>query len=194
MKEKQTALYLALLNKNEEILNLLLRNKNIHLNEYNLIGLNDYNRKITALHLCVEKGYLDIAKQLLSFDSIDVNIPCIYKSKDKKYKKTALFMAAENNDIEMVRLLLSCNKTNVNIINKETFYSYKYKSDIRYKCLKCKKTSLFRAIELGSIDIVKLLLSNNQFDVNIINSIISKDSEFNTNDKMERTALHTDAS
>lgn len=85
----------------------------MHLNEYNLIGLND-DRKITSLHFCVEKGYLDIVKHLLSFDSIDVNVPCIYKSKDKKYKKTALFMAIENSDIEMVKLLLSCNKINVN--------------------------------------------------------------------------------
>lgn len=35
------------------------------------------------------------------------------------------------------------------------------------------KTALFVAVENGNIDIVKLLLSNNNIDVNIINSIIN---------------------
>lgn len=35
------------------------------------------------------------------------------------------------------------------------------------------KTALFVAVENGNIDIVKLLLSNNNIDVNIINTIIN---------------------
>ena len=181
---KHTALCLAILNQDIEIIDLLLKNKNIDLNKNNQIDGNELN----ALHLSVKLGYIEIVKKLISFDSININALCKYNSSDKK---TALFIATELKNIEIIKVLLSSEKIDVNIINEIDIYYYQCSSKNIIRSICSKKTVLYFAVEKGYNKIVKILLSNNKIDVNVVNHITIEDKELNINKKHKiRTVLH----
>ncbi len=181
---KHTALCLAILNQDIEIVDLLLKNINIDLNKNSQIDGNEMN----ALHLSVKLGYIEIVKKLISFDSININALCKYNSSDKK---TALFIATELKNIEIIKVLLSSEKIDVNIINEIDIYYYQCSSKNIIRSICSKKTVLYFAVEKGYNKIVKILLSNNKIDVNIVNHITIEDKELNINKKHKiRTVLH----
>lgn len=76
---------------------------------------------------------------------------------------------------EIVKLLIDSNKININ----EICYSYRYQ---QYK----EKTPLFIAVEKSNIEIVKLLLNNDDVDINM--KYVSKIESCNIED--EKTILH----
>ena len=82
-------------------------------------------------------------------------------------------------DSEILRLLLANDKLDINFLNiLIMFYLWYWKSNIsivfKFKWLNeiwlwFYKTALYLAIENGNIDHVKLLLTNNKLDINILN-------------------------
>lgn len=83
-------------------------------------------------------------------------------------------MAIENENIDIIKLILSYSKLNINL-NSEyiTVYYYekpKNKEEEKIAQLGSKeseKTTLFAAIEKGNIDIIQLLLSIPEIDINM---------------------------
>ena len=145
----------------------------------------------SALFIAVKKCHSEIVKLLLSFNNIDVNFPYKFLSYDwsygeiEKITKTPLFMAVENADIEIVKLLLMNDKLDINA-------QYKYDKSIGDMNLYCKTddnyrlkqekervTPLYMAVENESIEIVKLLLTNDKIDPNI-QFLIYYSDEFRT--------------
>lgn len=131
------------------------------------------------------------------------------------YEKTSLYTAVCNNDIEIVKLLLSKKEIDVNF----KFYSYikgnlevdeyfkikidkndddyDYYVDERNKCNErlIEESALLIAVGKCQIEIVELLLSKNEIDVNFISTLI--EYKFNDDDgklfeyhKRKWTALH----
>ena len=84
------------------------------------------------------------------------------------YEKTPLFAAVEKENFEIIKLLLNTDDIDVNVINNENDNIWGGNM-IMFCELTKKKTALYVAIEKENIEIIKLLLANNNIDVNIPN-------------------------
>ena len=80
-------------------------------------------------------------------------------------------MAIENNNLEIIQLLLNSGKINVNALTILYIYILFHLSSnnkMVFMNFSFYKTPLYLAIENGNLDIVKLLLTINDIDVNAI--------------------------
>lgn len=119
---------------------------------------------MTALVFAIENEYVDSIKILVSNQKIDLNIKMVIGL----YEYTALsYLIDAYRNCELINLLIP--KSNPNIILKS-------------KYSKIERTPLSMAIKNNNIEIVKLLLSNQNYDFN---------TKFNIceNQKSEKTAL-----
>ena len=133
-------------------------------------------RMRTPLSYAIEKNNSDIAKLLIARNEIDVNYLCKCDYDENTgyahrssydYTKSYLFLAVENENVEIVHSLLS--KSNIDINCESSYDIFKYFHRIRNSLRwndKYKKTALFLAVEKENFEIVKLLLSNENVDVN----------------------------
>lgn len=162
----------------------------------------------TPLILAAEKQSTDIIKLLLSQSKIILNNESLHNDGTENYKKNydsssekpkidttekkvSLHIAVENQDVETVKLLLSHPFIDANfkfIRRKERFCEYyssygNRRSDSRY--YDYEKTALHIAIEIQNIEIIKLLISCPEINVNA--KYISSDSG---QEKREQAALH----
>lgn len=144
-------------------------------------GRGEYDR--TPLHMAVFNRWIDIAALLIK-NGADVNA----QSNDEEQGVTPLHYAVEQGNLEMVRLLTSFEQLNVNIKNSKGFTPLHYSlidgnDDIAYllfdrgadvNAQTSKEggllTPLHCAVEKGNLEMVKMLTSYVQLDVNIKNS------------------------
>ncbi|KAK8899206.1 hypothetical protein M9Y10_001510 [Tritrichomonas musculus] len=158
--EKKTLLYFAIENENLEVVKVLLKNEDIDINE-----LNDIYRNTKGIF------YYDTERSGRSIDYI------LYKC-----KKAALHIAVQKKLFKYVELLLSNPRTDVNILcesfkeywssgstdyeadfNDVDFYYINPKDDIEMS-----SAALHMAVDNNDTEIVKLLLSHPNIDVNIL--------------------------
>ncbi|KAK8838677.1 hypothetical protein M9Y10_032714 [Tritrichomonas musculus] len=134
----------------------------------------------TILNVTARKGNIDIIKFLIGFPSLNVSIKSIKKYQEPKFlftmldeyneiteEKTILHEAVESGYAEVVQFLLANIESDVNCaFVKETVYNEKSTAHYHYY-QKINKILLHFAIEKGNIEIVKLLLSNPNINVNL---------------------------
>ena len=139
----------------------------------------------TPFYFLVENEKLDILKLLLTNDKIDVNFPCKYnesynlgcynsprKDDQCQEEKTPFYLAVEYKNIEIIKILLSNSKIDINKEYIKTILSKKYKKgeDGEVESSESKKinrTPLHLAVKNESFDIIKILLSQKDIDLNI---------------------------
>ena len=97
-----------------------------------------------GLQRAAETGNLKMVKAFLNCPNIDLN-------DGYRYGQTPLFIASLNNNQEVVIVLLNDSRTDVNVIVNS-------------------RNTLLAASELGFTNIVRVLLSHSDIDVNIINT------------------------
>ena len=114
----QSALHLAVMKGNVEIVKLLLSNENIDVNVFNHINETDYEDENTALYTAVKNGKLKIVNLLLSHKNIDVNILNNSTCGEDKTSETALHLAVRKRKINTIRLLLKHEKIDINVKDK----------------------------------------------------------------------------
>ena len=160
----------------------------------------------------VEKGNFEIVKILLMHKNIDANLSSIsyYKyEKEKnlnhgltlkntqilKYQNCAIHIAVKQKNLEIINLLLAKENIDANIKNESIEYYFdsdprnsSYDGYIKSKDEKSEDTALTLAINDKSIEVIKLLLSYENIDVNCpsFNSIETK-NEVNTNDRNNKS-------
>lgn len=209
-KEK-SPLYLAIEEGYIEIVKLLLNDKNININDKF-----SYKEKVeeekTLLHLAIENMNIEIISLLLNQKDIDINAKKIYSIKSDfdhvaASQKTPLFMAAEIGSAKIVKLLL--DRKDILINQKSIFtrkgttkfvtYVVNYESDeddfpVEKEDFLEEKTVLQVAIEKRNVEIVNILLSQPDIDVNekieSRNNINDLEFRSTTQYKTSTTALH----
>ena len=96
-----------------------------------------------GLQIAAEEGNLKMVQSFLRCSRVDLNI-------GYKYDITPLYLASNNNYPDLVEELLNDPRTNVNVeVNSAT--------------------ALYTAAKYGNTDVVRLLLSHNDIDVNKVN-------------------------
>lgn len=131
-------LFLAISQKNDKIIKLLLSNESIDINQLSMFyrysneryEFQEDNTRFEVsknpLHFAIEKEYIDIVKLLLQSKKIDVNSLKIYKTygnNDEEYtnwleitEQTPLHIAVIKKNVEIIKLLLNNNEIDVNIL------------------------------------------------------------------------------
>ena len=187
MKIKTTALFASVEKENVKIVKFLLSFPNIDVNAFPM-------NKHSALHLAVEKGNIEIVKLLLTKEDIDVNKYCIYELDrngvylERKEKKTPLYLAVEKENIEIVKLLIS--HPNIDI-NANCIYEHEiYDNEININEINNKiMTMLHFAVDKKNIELIKLLLSNPNIDID--NKYISTKKLYDYSTKNEKIIEET---
>ncbi|KAL8916709.1 MAG: hypothetical protein Q9208_008356 [Pyrenodesmia sp. 3 TL-2023] len=178
----RSVLMLAVINRNLEIVNALLRRQDIEVNQKDSKGF-------TALMLAASFCFVDIVERLLGHPEIDVNVT-------SRYGTSALFHAAvcENDrDGKLVKMLLDHGGIDTSIRDRQGG-----------------GTALMRAVESGNLPVVELLLDrcvseNEQKDYQgrgllhvaaihdqreIATFLLDRGLSINAKDKQNRTPLH----
>ncbi len=166
------------------------------------------DKKISTLNFAYEKDNKEIVKFLLKNSNIDANSTTeIYYNKhysrkysyqhdnlkkEKIYSKTLLQLAIEKKDIEIIKLLVLNSSIDPNIQSIDSYKLtnfFRRGSKIREWTINeektDKKTALNMAVEYNNIDLVKLLLSCKNINVNIESISIPRSKA-----KYNKTALY----
>lgn len=155
--EEETALMVAIMNNNLNVINLLLSREDIDPNDIS-IYFNQYKEEKTSLFGAIEKSNPEIIKLLLSHLKIDVNCfskftknECII---DEKYiEKAPIHLAVEMGNIEIIKLITSHPLIDIN-------------SNEKIKQVQ-KKAALHIAIENKNIEVLKHLLTIPSLNINL---------------------------
>ena len=166
---EKTALEMAAEKGNHQIIELLLKCKNINPNiRFNKNGFH-IRKQISIIFDAVYKQNINIVKLLLAHPQLNVNLSTI-QQRDNTYgdlceeaEFTPLNAAINSKNIEIIQLLLSNSKINVNI---PIIYSRFPRSE---KTTDVIKNPLLLGIETKDIEIVKLLISFDNLDINAKN-------------------------
>ena len=221
MTIKKTALHVAVEKENIELIQLLLNTNNIDVNIKTYESFNEprfvqyaewcrepvkYDKCLlstekTALYIATEKNNLEIVKLLLNHKDTQVNtISYVRKPlSDELYNterdittgKTALEVAVKNENNEIVQQLLQHNNIDVNIkcfkFGIEYWQGYGGGNDDLF----IRKTVLHTAVKIENLDLVKLLLANDNIDVNAKYTFrrVRYDRHGASFDDFEKTAL-----
>lgn len=129
-----TALHLAVMNKDIDIIKLLISLPGIDVNK-----IDSSNR--TPLQIAFDNYSYDIVRILLSNEKVETNI----LSNDYNY---ILISVIKQRNIEIATLLIKHPKTNINIQNNQNPY----------------QTALIEAVILNLDDIIDLLINDQKFD------------------------------
>ncbi|KAK8852941.1 hypothetical protein M9Y10_017936 [Tritrichomonas musculus] len=167
----KTALHIAFENNNSDIVKILLRNENIDINsilltKYKFIEVLNERKKtieLSPLFMAIQKGMLDIAELLLERDGIDINLRCKTSEDDIK---TALSEAVFKDNMEIVKLLLDKDNLKINDYVTINFTDYSEEDEEKRKKSR-ESTSLHVAVRKENLEMVNLLLSRDDIDVNI---------------------------
>ena len=165
---------------------------------------------MSPLNFAIEKNNIEIVKLLLAVKDIDINFERKYSKKGSgeyrgecdddviKERTTLLYQAVKNKNNEIVQLLISNENINVNIknylyANHENYYGVRDTEFNNERIIK-NETSLYLAFKKGYAELVQVLLSNNNYDVNLENSYYAvknenQEEEENKNKNVE-TPLH----
>ena len=148
--------------------------KHVQFDEWNY-GSKDYYgeyKDLSPLYWAIKKENIEIVKLLLSCEKIDINqISYCSFNGDLGFEKTLLFFSIEENNIDIMNLLLSNEKIDVNMVSKvyekedDDDDVYKYKNYVQWEYI---KTPLYYAVEKEKIDVIKILLSRGDIDLNYI--------------------------
>ncbi len=168
----RTALEFAILNRNRDIVGLLLDRPDIDVNDQ------PGGKRTAPLITAASKNYIEIVKMLLDNPRINVNI--------KGRGTTALKCAAQNGHEEVTRMLLAHPTIAPNVISGGTtalMDAAKYghgnivtlfinRPDVHLNVRDdfdgC--TALMFAVDIGHIGIVKMLLSKSTINVSVLNN------------------------
>lgn len=169
--EEVSALICAIKRKNTELIDSLLRHPKIDVN----LKCQSDNEFLTALYVAYQMKDINVFNTLLSTKNIDVNMFYKYSINDDKnynckYDKVyaILQIAFEQNNLEFIKSLLGFQKTLVNLYLKENFDRNKLPQYLEiFKENPNEKTLLQVACERENIEIIKLLLSKHNEDINI---------------------------
>lgn len=211
IKTEKNPLYLAIEKRYTEIVKLLLNNKNINLNEK--FSYKEKTEEVrTILHVAIESSDSEIVHLLLEHKDIDVNAKKTYSFSGEfghltTSQKTPLFLAVENGKAKIVKYLLDRKEI---LINEKSIFTrngctkyvefvVNYEGDkdampVENEDYREEKTVLQIAVERRNAEIVNLLLSQPDIDVNEIitsrNTIDDLDTRCKTQEKTSTTALH----
>lgn len=160
--EEEPALITALKTKNNQIIKLILEHPNIDINCKSI----KYHEEETALNFAIENNDDEIVKILLSKPNIDVNCISIRKNK----VETPLSLSCKLGLIDIVNILLSFPNIDINYLPKKEkgktlLPSGYYSQDQNYHRYEG-ETPLSASITNERIDIIKILLSQKNIDVN----------------------------
>ncbi len=158
-----------------EIIQILLNNDKIDVNIKNKIYKDSkYDRSIiSSLYYAVQNGKTEIVQLLLENEKVNDDTPNIYEHYNSdgnaqciyKVERKVLHIAIEKGFIDIVKLLLNSEKINVNDAKIDFNYS-----DDKEGCFtmvnKTEMSPLNIAIYKNNIDIIKLLLENDKYDIN----------------------------
>lgn len=196
--EENSALHLAIIKGNIEIINLLLSHKEIDVNiinnnntiktkllrENGQIKSTDITKEekemIAPLHLAIASNNYEIAKHLLLHQNIDVNIKYLRSKMKYIEEKYPLYIAIEKNNKSIVDLLLLKKEIDVNtiniIINSRKFFTMKRDDQT---------TRIFEATYAKSMKIPEMNLTINFSFGDEINKSKNSTNEFN--EKLEHS-------
>ena len=171
-------------------------NENYDPREGQYSGESHYKMKdktITPLITAIKSENIEIIKILLSNRNIDINLPYVYYSYRKLEWNTfqrgegycsyffhdsrtindsmsPLNYAITKNNIEIIKLLLDNKDIDVNFVRKYNDSDYnEYRGNIEKKEIKKEQTLLHQVVNEQNNEIVKLLISNQNIDTNLIN-------------------------
>ena len=138
--------------------------------EQNEININEYN-EITPLSMALESNNIEVFKILFAKEKLDVNLKSKYSRSSCLRNHDKFFVGYDDSDDDDDN------------------------GDIKYNHInESEKTALFISIEKNNEEILKLLLSNKNIDVNIRNKYINKSesklSDGETLEIKEKTALY----
>ena len=143
----------------------------------------------TALYLAVEKENIEIVKLLLTNDKLDMNIINILNLFFIKLKmiffnfiQNHIFQWYSKSYLSMIFKIISFNEIQNHIFqyNSKSYLSITFKIisfnriqnhifQWNFNIIIIYKTALYLAVEKENIEIIKLLLTNDKLDINIIN-------------------------
>lgn len=126
--------------------------------------------------MAIKTNNIEAVNLLLTNDNIDVNLLNTTSYSGSDTKKTALYYAVEKRKTDAVKALLTNDNIDVNIICGEEECEV-YEDEDGYpnqRTIITGETALHRAVQNGSIEIVKLLLSNPKIDINELDLIFFK--------------------
>ena len=170
-KTEKSPIYLAVENKNVEIIKALISDPDIDVNieyknerssstknnnqaNYDTIQID----KKSAIYLAIEHDNIEIVKLLLQQKNIDLNLIC---ENNNKEMKTPLYLAVENKKIEIIKLLLENPNIDVNIQSGTKGDNGKCENK-----LLTHSTPLHLAIKKHNTEIIKQLLKNSKININ----------------------------
>ena len=126
--------------------------------------------------MAIKINNIEAVNLLLTNKNIDVNLLNTTSYSGSDTKKTALYYAVEKRKIDVVKALLTNDNIDVNIIcGEEECEEYEDEDGCPNQRTKITgETALHRAVQNGSIGMVKLLLSNPKIDINELDLIFFK--------------------
>ena len=183
-ESKYSPLVIAILDDKTEIVKLLLKQKNLNVNNEMYFLHNELEVNKTPLNIAISRKNIAIVKLLLDHPNINVNEETEHIIEYPKYTEmytTPLSSAIELNNIDIIKLLLNHPKIDVNSLS---IYC-------EIKGFRKKFTPLFQSINKKDINInvVKLLLNHPKIDINSKSFITDKRS-YSVRKKIQLTALH----
>ena len=150
----------------------------------------------SVLHIAIQNGNPEIVELLLSNKKIDVNLHSelfrqtyeldYMKDEEILQKNTGLHIAIEKNNVEVIKLLLFNEKINVNLPSLLTLSNCKLDDEKELNGRDVESFPLHFAVEKGNIEIIKLLMSNKNINVNLKNKNGEKPIDLTTNIKIKK--------
>lgn len=192
-------LHCAIKQENIDILKFLLSRNDIDINIKLSCDGSHYKEEKTALIMAIKKNNFQMVELLLQHPKIDINTKLIFISEynddddecyddyddftNLKYVETpALNLAVRKENLRIVQLLLSKNDIDVNSKNISIIYEKDINDDFNIQTERLEYTALNNAILNKNIEIIKLLLSRNDIDVNSLQiRYFSSDNNENEN-------------
>lgn len=157
-------------NGDYELLKKMLSQPNICVNNISNI-IYPYNGecmdRLTPLCFAIFNHDIEIVNLLLNHPSIDVNISFEPNTNRTTYR-TALHIAIEMEYLPVVKVLLERPGIDVNAVANFDDASFNFSSWSNTEYFDFYYTPLHEAVELGNIEIIKLLLAHPKIDVNKI--------------------------
>ena len=177
---KITALILSLINKNDQITDLLLNDKRTDLNIIYEFYDHESTYNVSILFLAIDKQNINAVKKLINCENIDVNFPSGIKfitemGYEHEIKYTPFVAAIGTKNHEIIKLLLTNSNINdpiTTFVRREIILPGSRKKTLDEKRMTKCESPLLQAINTRDIEIIKLLLSFGNLDFNAKNILL----------------------